>query len=257
MMLRRFLLGLLLISSAALAASSVAAAERSLTVFAAASLTDVLEPIGRAYTAANGTGVRFSFAASSMLARQIESGAPADVFISADEDWMDYLQNRALIDADSRRDIVSNELVLIAPVGSTTKLRIEPGIALTTELGARGRLAMADPETVPAGRHAKAALIWLGVWGGVANRLVPADNVRTALNFVARAEAPLGIVYRTDADVEPRVRVVDVFPASSHEPIRYPAAVVMKAIPPARGFVDFLSGAMAREQFDKAGFGRP
>jgi molybdate transport system substrate-binding protein len=201
--------------------------------------------------------LRFSFAASSVLARQIESGAPADVFFAADQDWMDYLQQRGLVAADSRRDIVSNTLVLVAPAASATKLHIEPGFALAKAMGERGRLALADPDTVPAGRYAKAALTHLKAWDSVSGRLVPADNVRTALNFVARAETPLGIVYGTDARVEPRVRVVDVFPASSHEPIRFPAAVASKARPQARGFVDFLSGSAAREQFDSAGFGRP
>lgn len=256
-MLRRMLLVLLLATGGAAFAPNGIAAERPLTVFAAASLTDVLEPIGRAFTAATGTPVRFSFAASSVLARQVESGAPADAFISADQEWMDYLQQRGFIDAGTRSDVVSNTLVLVAPAGSPVQLRIASGFPLAKELGERGRLAVADPDTVPAGRYAKAALSALGVWEGVAGRLVPADNVRTALNFVARGEAPLGIVYGTDARAEARVRIVDVFPAASHEPIRYPAAVIAKAAPGARSFLDFLSGPAAREQFDKAGFGRP
>ncbi|MEY2855613.1 MAG: molybdate importer periplasmic substrate-binding component [Pseudomonadota bacterium] len=233
------------------------AADKPLTVFAAASLTDVLEQIGRSYTAATGVPVRFSFAASSVLARQVEHGAPVDVFVSADQEWMDYLQKRELIAADTRKDIVSNSLVLVAPADSTTALRIAPGFKLVEALGPRGRLALADPGTVPAGRYAKAALGTLGVWESVAARVVPGDNVRTALNFVARGEAPLGIVYGTDARGEPKVRVVDTFPADSHAPIRYPAAALAGAGANARGFVQFLGSAEARAAFDKAGFGRP
>jgi molybdate transport system substrate-binding protein len=246
-------------SPTVVAAAATAAAEQPLTVFAAASLSDVLEPIGRAYTAATGNAVRFSFASSAVLARQIQSGAPADVFFSADQQWMDYLQARGLIDGGSRRDIVSNTLVLVAPFDSAVKLSIQPGFALAQQLGARGRLAVADPQSVPAGRYAQAALEFLGVWNSIANRLVPADNVRTALNFVARAEAPLGIVYGTDAKVTPKVRVVDVFPAASHPPITYPAAIVtkVKAMPAAREFLDYLASPAARQQFDRAGFGPP
>ncbi|MDR2216044.1 MAG: molybdate ABC transporter substrate-binding protein [Nevskiaceae bacterium] len=244
---------------AAAATTATAVAEQPLTVFAAASLSDVLEPIGRAYTAATGNAVRFSFASSAVLARQIQSGAPADVFFSADQQWMDYLQARGLIDEGSRRDIVSNTLVLVAPFDSAVKLSIQPGFALAQQLGARGRLAVADPQSVPAGRYAQAALESLGVWNDVTNRLVPADNVRTALNFVARAEAPLGIVYGTDARATPKVRVVGVFPAASHPPITYPAAIVTKAkaTPTAREFLDYLASPPARQQFDRAGFGPP
>jgi molybdate transport system substrate-binding protein len=252
-MLRRSLLSLFLLAGCTLAA----AAEQPLTVFAAASLTDVLEQIGRAYTGATGVNVRFSFAASSVLARQIEHGAPVDVFVSADQEWMDYLQKRDLIAVDTRADIVSNTLVLVAPAGNRTALRIAPGFKLAEALGDRGRLAMADPGTVPAGRYARAALGKLGVWESVAARVVPGDNVRTALNFVARGEAPLGIVYGTDARGEARVRVVDIFPSGSHAPIRYPAAALARSATDARGFVAFLRGAEARAVFDRAGFGEP
>ena len=199
-------------------------AERGVTVYAAASLTEVLEDVAVAFTADSRIPVRFSFGASSMLARQIEAGAPADVFISADQEWMDYLQTRGLIDPGTRHDIVANDLVLVAPVSSTLSLKIGPGFTLAAALGEAGRLALADPYSVPAGLYARTALVRLGVWSGVERRIVSADNVRTALNFVARGEAPLGIVYATDARVEPRVRVVDVFPAATHAPITYPAA---------------------------------
>lgn len=230
------------------------AADRVLTVFAAASLTDVLQPIGSAFTARTGQPVRFSFAASSVLARQIESGAPADVFISADQDWMDYLQQRRLIRADTRSDVAGNALVLIAPVDSRLALKVAPGFALAAALGPTGRLAMADPASVPAGRYAQQALNQLGVWASVQQRSVAADNVRTALNFVARGEAPLGIVYATDARSEPRVRVVSVFPAGSHDPIVYPAAALTSAGPQAAAFVQLLRDPAARAAFMAGGF---
>jgi molybdate transport system substrate-binding protein len=240
-----------------LLASTSHAAERVLTVFAAASLTNVLEDVGKAYTAESRVPVRFSFAASSALARQIESGAPADVFVSADQEWMNYLQTRNLIAPATRSNIVSNTLVLVAPADSTLQLHIAPDFALAAALGEKGRLATGDPASVPVGRYAQAALQKLGVWASVESRLIPADSVRTALNFVSRGEAPLGIVYSTDAKIDPKIRVVDVFPASTHEPITYPAAATAMAGADAAGFVRFLQGATARTIFDKAGFGKP
>jgi molybdate transport system substrate-binding protein len=233
------------------------AAERVLTVFAAASLTNVLQEAGDAYTALSKQPLRFSFAASSTLARQIESGAPADVFVSADQEWMDYLQSRNRLQPATRANVVSNTLVLIAPADSRIALRIAPGFALAAALGRDGRLATGDPASVPVGRYAQAALTALDVWTSVERRLVAADNARTALNFVARGEAPLGIVYATDAKAEPRVRVVDRFPASTQEPIRYPAAAMASAGPDAEAFLAFLQGPMARQIFDRAGFGPP
>ena len=252
-MLRRSVLLL----AASLVCAAAPAAERALTVFAAASLTDVLEEVGKGYTAATGRPVRFSFAASSALARQIESGAPADVFVSADQQWMDYLQQRHLLAVATRRNVVANSLVLVAPAASTLTLRIAPGFRLADALGARGRLSVADPETVPAGRYAKASLTALGVWKSVESRLVPADNVRTALNFVARGETPLGIVYGTDARAESAVRVIDTFPAGTHEPITYPAAATKNASREAGEFVDYLLGNAAGVAFERAGFSRP
>jgi molybdate transport system substrate-binding protein len=241
----------------ALCWTTTQAAERMLTVFAAASLTSVLQEASDAYTLETKRPVRFSFAASSALARQIESGAPADVFVSADQDWMNYLQARSLIAPATRSNIVSNTLVLVAPVDSTIAIRIAPGFPLASALGADGWLATGDPASVPVGKYAQAALTKLGVWAAVEKRVVAADNVRTALNFVARGEAPLGIVYATDAKSEPKVRVVDTFPTSSHEPITYPAAATSTAGPDAAGFLKFLHGPVARALFDKAGFGRP
>lgn len=235
--------------------SAAAAAERVLTVFAAASLTNVLQQIGTAYTADTQIQVRFSFAASSALARQIESGAPVDAFVSADQDWMNYLQDRQLIDASSRANVASNSLVLIAPLDGNPGLKIAPGFRLAEALGAQGRLATGDPAVVPVGKYAQAALTKLGVWSTVEKRIVAADNVRTALNFVARGEAPLGIVYATDARVEPKVKVIDTFPASTHEPITYPAAATKTGGADAAAFVKYLTGARAQALFEQAGFG--
>jgi molybdate transport system substrate-binding protein len=229
------------------------AAERELLVFGAASLTDVLEELAAAYTRDTGQGVKLSFAASSALARQLEAGAPADVFLSADLEWMDYVQARGLIDRSTRRDLLSNRLVLIAPAASTLELEIAPGFPLARALGS-GRLATGDPDFVPVGRYARSALTTLGVWSDVARRLVRADNVRTALAFVSRGEVPLGIVYATDAQADPGVRVVDTFPAETHLPITYPVALTARAGPGAARFLEFLGGAAARAAFRKFGF---
>jgi len=247
-------LGILLLGSIA---SVAPGAEPGITVFAAASMTNVLQEVGAAYTAETKIPVVFSFAASSVLARQIESGAPADVFVSADQDWMDYLQARNLVALQTRSVVASNDLVLVAPADSKASLRIVPGFALAAALGDSGRLATGDPASVPVGKYAQAALTSLGVWASVQGRIAATDNVRSALAFVARGEAPLGIVYATDAKVEPRVRVVDVFPASSHEPIAYYAAATPKGPADAAGFVQFLLGPSAQAIFARAGFGKP
>jgi len=170
---------------------------------------------------------------------------------------MDYLQTRQLIQPATRADIVTNTLVLVAAADSKLSLHIAPGFALAAALGSTGRLSTGDPASVPAGKYAQAALTQLGVWPGVASRIVAADNVRTALNFVARGEAPLGIVYGSDALAEPKVRVVDVFPASSHPPIRYPAALTRNAPAGAAGLLRFLQSDAARAIFAKAGFAKP
>jgi molybdate transport system substrate-binding protein len=224
-----------------------------ITVFAAASLTNALQDLGDEFTKQTSITVKFSFAASSALARQIESGAPADVFFSADTDWMDYLEKRNLIQVKSRRDIVGNRLVLIAPVSSAIKLKIEPNFPLATALGDK-HLATGDPDSVPVGRYAKAALTQLGIWNDVAGRVIHADNVRSALAFVDRGEAPLGIVYETDALIDKNVRVVDVFPATSHPPIVYPVALTSKAQPAAARFVTFLESVASDASFKAYGF---
>jgi len=235
-------------------AATARAAEPELLVFAAASLTNALDALGPAYTQETGQPVKFSYAASSALARQLEAGASADVFVSADLEWMDYAQSRNLIDRTTRRDLLGNQLVLIAPANSDVKLAIEPGFALAKALGARGRLATGDPDYVPVGKYARQALTSLGVWGDVADRLVRADNVRTALAFVARGEAPLGIVYNTDAKIEPGVRVIGTFPEKSHLPITYPVAVTRGAHAGAARFAEFLRGPAARAKFTQLGF---
>jgi len=258
---RAFLSGALLVATLLLAvpgrswAQTTAAAEGKpdLIVLAASSLTDALNEIGPAYTAAAHRGVKLSYAASSALARQIEAGAPADVFMSADTDWMDYLQTRNLIDTVSRHNVLGNRLVLISPADSTIRIRITPHFALAKLLG-EGRLATGNPDSVPVGKYAKIALTNLKVWSEVQDRIAPADNVRAALALVARGEAPLGIVYRTDALVEKKVRIVAEFPASSHDPIVYPVAITAKAQDGAADFVKFLRSATAQAVFAKYGF---
>jgi molybdate transport system substrate-binding protein len=236
--------------------TAVAAAESRppLLVFAAASLTNVLQELGPAFEKESGRAVKFSFGASSALARQIESGAKADAFFAADTEWMDYLQARRLIDASSRANLLGNRLVLIAPANSTLQLKIAPGFALADALGKRGRLSTGDPDSVPVGKYARSALTSLGVWNQVADRLVRADNVRTALVFVERGEVPLGIVYATDAAIDAGVRVVDTFPASSHLPIVYPIALTRGADADAARFIAFLRGPAARPAFERYGF---
>ena len=230
-----------------------AQAERPITVFAAASLKNVLDEEGAAYTAKTGHAVRFSYAASSALARQIEQGAPADLFISADTDWMDYVAQRHLIAPATRRNLISNHLALIAPATSKVHLRVGRGMPLAKVLG-DGRLAVAGPD-VPAGKYAKAALTALGIWDSVQPKLVQAENVRGALLFVARGEAPLGIVYDTDAKVEPGVQIVGLFPDDSHPPIIYPAAVTASGTnPDAASFLEYLQGPEAAAVFRRFGF---
>jgi molybdate transport system substrate-binding protein len=222
-------------------------------VFAAASLKNALDDVGSAYSAAGGGPVRFSYAASSAIARQIEQGAPADVFVSADSDWMDYLEARKLIAPGSRRNLLTNHLALIAPADSTLRLKIAPGMPLAAALG-DGRLAIAGPE-VPAGKYGRAALAGLGVFDSVKDRLAPAENVRAALAFVAQGATPLGIVYDTDARIEPRVKILGLFPDASHPPIVYPAALVAASrSPDAAAFLRFLAGPKAAPVFRRYGF---
>jgi molybdate transport system substrate-binding protein len=228
------------------------AQNQAITVFAAASLTDSLKRIADAYKRRTGASVTLSFGASSTLARQIEQGAPADLFLSADAAWMDYLQKAGQIAPGSRKDLLGNQLVLVAASDAKPAPRIAPGFDLAGVLG-HGRLAMADPASVPAGKYGKAALTALGVWDKVAPRIVQAENVRVALEYVVRGEAPFGIVYATDAKAAP-VKVVGTFPENTHPPIVYPVALTKNASPAARAFLIFLQGPEARAIFSKAGF---
>lgn len=244
-----------LAGAAAALAPLAARAAGVVTVFAAASLQESLTAAGAAWTAKSGTSVRFSFGASSAMARQIDQGAPADLFLSADEEWMDWLQGRGGVVAATRRRLLSNQLVLIAPAGSKTMLRIGPNMPLARALG-EGRLAVADTTSVPAGRYARAALTRLGVWDSVSGRLLPGENVRAALAYVSRGEAPLGIVYATDAKADPKVKLVGVFPASSYPLIVYPGAVTTASRnSAAASFLGFLLGPQAGAIFRRYGFG--
>ena len=222
-------------------------------VFAAASLQTVLDTLAPLIERHAGERVRFSYAASSALARQIASGAPADIFISADVDWMDYVAERNLIRRDTRVTMAGNQLVLVAPAGRPVSLKIAPGFPLASALG-QERLALADPSSVPAGKYAEAALTRLGVWAQVASRVAAAENVRAALLLVSRGEAPLGIVYRTDALADRGVVIVDTFPANTHPRIVYPAALTTNGSPDASRVLTFLQSAAARAVLAAQGF---
>lgn len=237
------------------AAQGSGAAQPPLTVFAAASLKESLDEAAVAYQKASGTPVRVSYAASSALARQIEQGAPADVFFSADLEWMDYLQQRKRVDAGQRRNLLGNTLVLVAPAASQTKVDLRTPGAVAAALGAHGRLALGQTSSVPAGKYARQALTRLAQWDGVQGRLAESESVRAALMLVARGEAPLGIVYGSDAKAEPKVRVVAVFPADSHAPIVYPVAALRAGRQPATdAFVRWLATPPARAIFLRHGF---
>jgi len=231
--MRRFLVALCFL----LMAPALRAQPTQIRIFAAASLTDALGEIAKSYQDQGKGQITASFASSSDLARQIEHGAPADIFISADQQWADYLDQRGLIDKASRFNLLSNELVLVAPAGSDVKLVIAQGFPLAAALG-DNRLAVGDPDHVPAGIYAHQALAFLGVWGSVETKLARAGSVRAALLFVERGDCPLGIVYASDAQADPKVRVVAVFPANSHPPVIYPAALVAGRPSPAA--IEFL-----------------
>jgi molybdate transport system substrate-binding protein len=238
----------------ALLPSAAFAQDKGPVIFAAASLKDALDAVNAAWVKNGGKPAVISYAASSTLAKQIAEGAPADVFISADEDWMDYLAEKKLIDEASRIDLLGNDLVLIAPKSSTASTEIAPSFPLDKLLG-DGKLAMANTDSVPAGKYGKAALTRLGVWDNVKDKVAQADNVRAALQLVSRGEAPLGIVYGTDARADANVKVLGVFPEDSHSPIVYPVAVLAKTTnTDARAFEDFLKGSVAKGVFEAQGF---
>jgi cobalt-zinc-cadmium efflux system protein len=245
--------GAAILVAAALLTGSAAADERPVTVFAAASLNGALDAVSVAYAESGGGKAIASYAASSALARQIENGAPADIFISANEEWMDYVQTRGLVETGSRADLLRNRLVLIAPLGKPLDIAIGPGFPLAKALG-DGRLAIGDPAGVPAGIYAKAALEHLGVWNEVADKLAPMADVRAALTLVERGEVPAGIVYATDAAASRGVTVAGIFPDGTHPPIIYPAALLPGAGAAARDFYGFLRGPAARAIFERFGF---
>lgn len=225
------------------------------TVMAAASLTDAMKELGRAWTAQGHPAPRFSFGASSALARQIEQGAPADIFASADEPWVDYLQARDLLVPGTRTSLLGNTLVLIAPADQPGPIAIAPGVDLLARLGPQGRIATGDPSNVPVGKYAQAALESLGVWTAVAPRIAKAENVRAALLLVERGEAPLGIVYATDAAASPGVVIVGTFPENSHPPITYPFALTRHGdTPESRALLAFLTGPEAAIVYRRLGF---
>ena len=236
-----------------LAMASPAAAQQPVTIFAAASLTDALRALGQQWAARGNPAPRFNFAASSALARQIEQGAPADLFMSADEAWADHLQQRDLLAAGTRSSPLGNSLVL---VGQGHPVTLGRGTDILALLGPNGRLSTGDPAHVPVGRYAEAALRWMGQWDAVRPRLAPADNVRAALLLVERGEAPLGIVYATDAALTPGLRVLGTFPAESHAPITYPFALTRRAEgnAQARALLAFLTGAEAAPTWQRFGF---
>ena len=239
-----------------LASLGLPARAADLTVFAAASLKTALDEVAERHSDQTGTRLRLSYAGSSALARQIQQGAPADLFLSANPGWMDVLEAGGLLAPGSRRDLLSNRLALIAAPDTPAELpQIAPGADLRGVLG-DGRLSMALVTAVPAGIYGKAALQSLGLWDQVADRLAQSDNVRAALRLVALGETPLGVVYATDAAAEPKVRVIGLFPPDSHPPIRYPVAIIAGGdSPEARDFLAFLSGPQATALFAAHGFG--
>ena len=232
-------------------------APRAPLILAAASLQEAMNEAADAWAAKGHARPTISFAASSALARQVIAGAPADLFVSADEDWMDAVERAGKVRQGTRRDFLGNRLVLIAPAEAGTPA---PGATVETALAGLGdgRLAMADPDSVPAGRYGKAALASLGLWARVTPHVAGAENVRAALALVERGNAPLGLVYETDARASRQVRVVAAFPPGSHPPIRYPIAVMTdSAAPDARGYYDFLLSAEGRAIFARHGFTEP
>ncbi len=251
-------LGTRTIAAAGIAAALLAAPAamaQNVTVFAAASLANALDGINAAWTAETGKSATISYAASSALARQIEEGAPADIFISADLDWMAYLSERDLTKPETEVELLGNRIVLIAPADSGAAAEIAPGFDLAGLLGADGHLAMGNVDAVPAGRYGKAALEALGVWGSVEGRVAQAENVRAAMALVSTGEAPLGIVYATDAAADPGVKVVDLFPEDTHAPIIYPAGELAEAKGADTGdFMKFLRSQTAAELFEAQGF---
>jgi molybdate transport system substrate-binding protein len=257
MVTRRFFgLGLVAAGLAAmlLGAPSAATAQEKVTVFAAASLKNALDDVNAAWKQEAGKEATISYAASSALAKQIEEGAPADIFISADLAWMSYLSEKNLTKKDTETKLLGNRIVLVAPADSSAATEIAPNFDLAGLLG-DGRLAMANVDSVPAGKYGKAALETLGVWASVESKVAQAENVRAALALVSTGEAPLGIVYQTDAAADPKVKIVGTFPENTHDPIVYPVAETAEAKSPDTGaFLKYLLSAKAKGLFEAQGF---
>ncbi len=254
-MLSRRLLLAAAVAPTAVAGATLPAFAADPIVFAAASLRNALDDVATTYKQKTGKTVAISYGGTATLARQIEQGAPADIFFSADVTWMDYAADHQLIRPETRRTLLGNEIVLVVPKASTATIAIGDGMDLAGLLGPGGHLAMANVDSVPAGRYGKAALETLGAWDSVADRVVQSENVRLALAFVARGEAPAGIVYATDAAAEPAVKAIATFPADSHPPILYPVAMTASSTDPdARAFFDFLQSDAALPAYRRQGF---
>ncbi|HTR59907.1 MAG TPA: molybdate ABC transporter substrate-binding protein [Casimicrobiaceae bacterium] len=252
MLTGRFIAAALAVLCAVVGTPRAVAAD--VVVFAAASLKEALDDQAKQFEAASGSKVVISYGGSNALAKQIESGAPADVLISADLDWMDYVDRKGLVVTGTRVNLLRNTLVLIAPAASKSALRIGPNFGLAAALGS-DKLAMANPDSVPAGKYGKAALEHLGVWASVEKQVARAENVRAALALVSRGETPYGIVYATDALSDKGVRVVDTFPAESYPPIVYPAALMTAGkSPAAKPLLEFLRSVPARATWERYGF---
>ena len=250
----RRLAGLAFAGLLGLAAATASAAAQDLTVFAAASMKTALDEVDAAWKAETGKTVVVSYAASSALAKQIEQGAPADLFVSADIPWMDYVASKNLIEPDTRSDLLGNELVLVAPTSQPESVALTPGVDLAGKVG-DGKIATGDVASVPVGKYAKASLEKLGIWDKVGPKIAGAENVRAALGLVARSEARYGIVYATDAKAEPKVVVVGTFPTDSHPPIVYPVAITKDSThPDAAAYLAFLHGPKAATIFAGQGF---
>jgi molybdate transport system substrate-binding protein len=254
-MIQRYLLLLCAAIAAAISSPVTALAQqKSITVFAAASLKNAFGDINTAFANESGIKVVASYAASSALIKQIEQGAPADVFASADIEWMDYGARKKIVRADTRVDLLGNRLVLIAPKNSSIdSVTLGPGLNLAA-LAGNGRIVTADIRSVPAGKYAKAALEKLGVWHGIEKKLAMTENVRVALTLVARGEAPLGIVYETDAKIEPKVKILGAFPPETHPAIVYPVALTANAKSEAAQYLAFLRSPAAKAIFESYGF---
>lgn len=255
-----FLLAALLFTQAAFAREpekattpQAATAKDTVIVFAAASMKNALDKLSAEWQEKTGHAVKVSYAASSTLAKQLEQDAPAGIFISADLDWMNYVTKKNLIKPDSRSDLLGNRLVLVGPKDSKVSIDLKPGADLAKALDG-GRLAVGNVDSVPAGKYGKAALTKLGIWDSVSDKLAQAESVRAALVLVSRGEAPLGIVYKTDAAADPNVKIIATFPADSHAPIIYPIALTTKSSEAASAFVSFLKSPEAAPAFEAEGF---